>query len=141
MKKLILLFLFTFLVYSNSFHIPFYFDDQHMILKNPFIRSFKFIPFFFKGFVTGYNFPQGMCRPLLMITFSLNYFFGKLNPVGYHLINLIFHILCGILLFLILKFLGVGNDETWEIIRDKDGRLLSIRVKRKVRSLWREKTF
>jgi len=43
--------------------------------------------------------------------------------------------------FLILKFLGVGNDETWEIVRDKDGRLLSIRVKRKVRSLWREKTY
>ena len=105
MKKLILFFLFTFLVYSNSFHIPFYFDDQHMVLKNPFIRSFKFIPFFFKGFVTGYNFPKGMCRPLLMITFSLNYFFGKLNPAGYHLINLIFHILCGILLFSILKFL------------------------------------
>ena len=105
MKKLILLFLFTFLVYSNSFHIPFYFDDQHMILKNPFIKSFKFIPFFFKGFVTGYNFPQGMCRPLLMITFSLNYFFGRLSPAGYHLINLIFHILSGALLFFILKFL------------------------------------
>ena len=43
--------------------------------------------------------------------------------------------------FLILKFLGVGNEETWEIIRDKDGKLLSIKVKRKVKSLWREKTY
>ena len=42
--------------------------------------------------------------------------------------------------FLILKFLGVGNEETWEIIRGEDGRLLSIRVKRKVKSLWKEKT-
>ena len=43
--------------------------------------------------------------------------------------------------FLILKFLGVGNEETWEIIRDKDGKLLSIKVKRKVKSLWREETY
>jgi len=30
---------------------------------------------------------------------------------------------------------GVGNDETWEIARDKNGRLLSIRVKRDLKKI------
>lgn len=54
-----------------------------------------------------------------------------------YLIGLIF------LGFLIIKLLGVANEETWDIIRDKDGRLLSIKVKRKVKTQWTgiEKTY
>ena len=39
--------------------------------------------------------------------------------------------------FLVLKFFTASNDETWEIVRDEEGRLLSIRVKRKVKTLYR----
>ncbi|OQX80828.1 MAG: hypothetical protein B6D56_03915, partial [Candidatus Omnitrophica bacterium 4484_70.1] len=60
-KLLILLFLLsTFLVYSNSFNIPFYFDDTHMIVENLFIKNLKYLPLFFKGYVTSFPIRKGM---------------------------------------------------------------------------------
>ena len=88
---LLVLSLSALLLYSNSFNNPFIFDDEHMIEGNLLIKDLRHIPLFFKGYVTSYPIAQGMCRPLLMITFSLNYLIGKLNPQGYHLINIIFH--------------------------------------------------
>ena len=41
-------------------------------------------------------------RPVLDITFALNYYFGKLNVFGYHLVNLALHIANGIMLYFIL---------------------------------------
>jgi len=51
-----------------------------------------------------------------------------------NILSLLVVILLG---FLFLKFFTASNDETWEIIRDEEGRLLSIRVKRKVKTLYR----
>ena len=41
-------------------------------------------------------------RPISMFTFSVNYYFSKLNPLSYKVVNLSIHILTGILLFLSL---------------------------------------
>ena len=104
-KSLILLFLLsTFLVYSNSFNIPFYFDDTHMIVENLFIKNLKYLPLFFKGYVTSFPIRKGMCRPLLMLSFALNYISGGLNPLGFHILNILFHFLNGLVLFFLLRF-------------------------------------
>ncbi|OGX20490.1 MAG: hypothetical protein A2Y00_05130 [Omnitrophica WOR_2 bacterium GWF2_43_52] len=47
-----------------------------------------------------------MFRPLLLITFSFNYFFSGLKVFGYHIINLLFHFLNGILFYSLLTLLG-----------------------------------
>ena len=97
--------LFSIAVYILSLNAPFIFDDNHMIVNNAFIKNAKYFGLFFKGYVTSYPIPKGMCRPLLMLTFAFNYATSKLNPIGYHIINLLFHFLNAVLLYTLLKTL------------------------------------
>jgi fumarate reductase subunit D len=39
-------------------------------------------------------------RPAACLTFGLNYYFGKLDPAGYHLVNIVVHFLTAVFLFL-----------------------------------------
>ncbi len=102
---IILLVTFTVLVYANSIFSPFIFDDNHMLVDNTFITNPRYIPMFFKGYVTSFPVPRGMFRPLLMLTFMFNYANGKLNPIGYHIINILFHFLNATLLYFLLRTL------------------------------------
>lgn len=101
---ILLLFLFSFILYVNSANAPFYFDDYHMIEANTFIKDFRYILHLFKGYVTSDNVIKGMCRPFLMLTFALNYHTGGLNPQGYHIINILLHLLNALFLWYFLKF-------------------------------------
>jgi len=83
-----------------------------MIEKNFFLASPKHFIKFFQGYVTSYPIAQGMCRPLLMLTFAFNFFLGKLNPVGYHILNLLFHIANGILLYTLIKTIARNTPRT-----------------------------
>ncbi len=42
-------------------------------------------------------------RPLVNLTFALNYHFGKLNPLGYHIFNMLVHFASAILVGLIVQ--------------------------------------
>ncbi len=79
------------LIYSNSFQTSFHFDDVHSIIENYAIHRFDV-----RGILSASP------RPVLDLTFALNYYFGKLDVFGYHLVNLILHIANGILLYFIL---------------------------------------
>ncbi|MFZ5572846.1 MAG: tetratricopeptide repeat protein [Thermodesulfobacteriota bacterium] len=91
----------VFLLYLPTLDFPFQFDDKPNIVQNTNIRmqqldwnSLKQIAYS----VSGRN------RPFSMFSFSLNYYFGRYNPFGYRLVNVIIHILNGILLFYLLKY-------------------------------------
>ena len=93
----------VFLVYLNCLPNNFMFDDNHMIVKNNYIKQFKYVPLFFKGEITSEPIVKGMYRPLLMMTYSLDYFFSGLKPYGYHIINILIHFLNACLLYFFLK--------------------------------------
>ena len=79
-----------FLVYSNTFHVPFHFDDAPNIVENYKLRDMK-------------NFwPPSSSRWFGFLTFALNYYFGGLNATGYHIVNLTIHILNAILVYLLV---------------------------------------
>jgi len=78
-------------IYSNTFYSSFHFDDTPSIVENYAIHRFDLKEIF-----------STSLRPILDITFALNYYFGKLNVFGYHLVNLMLHIANGILLYFIL---------------------------------------
>lgn len=46
--------------------------------------------------------PSNYYRPLQMLSYSLDYFFWRLNPIGYHLMNILIHSLNSFLEFLLL---------------------------------------
>jgi hypothetical protein len=79
------------IIYSNSFYASFHFDDQPTIVENYTIHRFDLKEIF-----------STSTRPVLDITFALNYYFGKLDVFGYRLINIILHIANGIILYFIL---------------------------------------
>lgn len=94
-----------FLIYFNSLGNEFIFDDSHLILENVFIRSFKYLPFYFKGYLSSYIQAPKMFRPILMLSFNINYFFHNYNVIGYRLFNIFIHILNVYLLYRLLSLL------------------------------------
>ncbi len=93
-------------VYLNSLNSPFHFDDYHSILKNPYIRNLSNIPkFLINPEMFSVDKTAKMYRPLLLITYALNYKIGGYNPLGYHIVNILLHTLNTLLIYFILLFL------------------------------------
>jgi hypothetical protein len=88
------------LAYSNTFHVPFHFDDRANITQNPNVQikvfSWDSIERLMK------NTYKESIRVFSYFTFALNYYFGGFNVFGYHLVNFLIHISSGIFLYLFL---------------------------------------
>lgn len=88
------------IVYANSLDGGFYFDDHHSIERNTAIRSLAAIPtYFVDGGAFSADPDVSMYRPLLLVSYALNHALGGVDPVGYHLVNVLLHISFVILLF------------------------------------------
>ncbi len=100
-------------IYSNSLDNSFQYDDAFNIVENTLIRDFKNIPAFFTKPVSSSS-PRWKAgyRPLLMTSFTINYKLGKLNVRGYHIVNILFHIMNSVLVYvLIFTVLSLGEKK------------------------------
>ena len=100
-------------VYLNTLQNDFCFDDSSAILTNPdllpktpwtdlFLNDFWGTPMHQEGSHKSY-------RPLCVLTFRLNYMLHGLDPLGYHLVNVLLHgIVCYI--FVIVSSIVVFKD-------------------------------
>jgi hypothetical protein len=112
-------------LYLNSLNNSFHFDDTPNIIENPYIRNLKDIPSFLKG-MSSY---VGKFRILSMFSFAVNYHFHKLNVYGYHLVNLMLHILCGILVYFISRNLfafELKRIESYTIDNNIEGKKVNL---------------
>ena len=96
-----LLLLLIVLAYSNSLHGGWLYDDNGDILDNPSV--YHLWPL--RDVFTSYQHGQiGLhTRPVVMLSFALNYATGGFNPFHYHLTNLVIHCLAGLALFGLVK--------------------------------------
>lgn len=94
-KPLGLIALAVLLAYSNSFNVPFVLDDIGSIPENPSIRRLSRLNEVF----TGATFATVVGRPLLNLSLAVNYALHRLWLPGYHLFNLIAHVLTAWCLF------------------------------------------
>jgi len=79
---------------------PFIFDDLPNILENQNIRINSLCV---KDIITaGFESPASN-RPVSNISFALDYYFHKYNVAGYHLVNILIHIMAGIFLYFFVK--------------------------------------
>lgn len=86
--------------YINTLGNGFIWDDFYLIVINPAIKSLSSLG---KIFVSEL-FPKfDYYRPLQALTYLLDYQFYKLNPFGFHLLNIITHIFNALLVFFIFK--------------------------------------
>ena len=98
--SIIIIFAVSFAVYSNTFKSPFHYDDEKVIQKNEDIRDIRDLRRIFTS---------NSSRPVLTLSFALNYWWGKLDPFSYHLVNIFLHGLNGALIFLILSLTFPDN--------------------------------
>ncbi|MBI5657562.1 MAG: tetratricopeptide repeat protein [Geobacter sp.] len=87
--------------YSDSFIVPFVFDDRWTIVTNPQIRD---LSRFFTDPAIFAAFPR---RFLGFLTLALNYRLGGLEVAGYHAVNLALHLATALLFY---RFCGLLPD-------------------------------
>jgi tetratricopeptide (TPR) repeat protein len=102
-----ILFLLALIIYSSSLKGPFICDDTQLIITNEYIKDFHTLPLLFNTEVfksSGLNreFAFRYYRPLQLFSFAIDYFIWKMNPLGYHLTNVLIHVLMSFLVYYFL---------------------------------------
>ncbi len=92
------------IAYSNTFEVPFYYDDLPHIVENPIVKDLGYFiePSKAETFQGYAEYPMLKNRYIAVLTFALNYKFHGLNVVGYHVVNLLIHILTTLLLYALI---------------------------------------
>ncbi|MBN1674625.1 MAG: tetratricopeptide repeat protein [Kiritimatiellae bacterium] len=90
---LFLIVLATLLVYANTFRAAWHFDDNSHILQSRRLRDL------------GNFWPPSGTRYVGYLSFALNYRFGGLNVVGYHVVNTAVHAVNGVLVWWLVLLL------------------------------------
>ena len=105
-----------FLIYSNTLHSSFHFDDASSIIYHNQVRDLS--SFSNLSFWLNVN-----NRPLSVLTLALNYHFSEYQVESYHVINILIHIISSFLVYLITSLL-IKNfffnrntlNENWALI-------------------------
>ncbi len=87
------------LAYANALDIPFVYDDLEAIVQNEHIRQLWPL----SQALTAPDESPTSGRPVVSLSFALNYAFGGLVPRGYHLVNIALHIMSTLTLYGLLR--------------------------------------
>lgn len=83
-------------VYGNALGNPFIFDDEGTVLQNASLSRLA-------DAVTPPANTAVAGRPLVNLSFALNYHWGGVDPFGYRAVNLAVHLLCALLVFGVVR--------------------------------------
>ncbi|RPI38379.1 MAG: tetratricopeptide repeat protein [Nitrospiraceae bacterium] len=86
--------------YSNTFHVPFQFDDPYNISEKPYVRDISLF------FDTARFSPDSsfIMRTVTYFTLAVNYWIHGTNVAGYHVVNILIHMFNGFLVYFLLLF-------------------------------------
>src|SRR5438309_10168325 len=91
------------LAYAGSLGVGFYFDATSGITNNPAIRSLRNIPSFFTDpYAIWSEHTQVDVRPVLLITYAVNYAISGLAPWSWHVLDLMPHFRASLLVVVIV---------------------------------------
>ena len=118
--SILILIIIGFIAYSNSFTVPFHWDDIPQILEREVVHD----PANFLEFSSWKKLNQ---RPVSQLSFALNYSIGGIQVTGYHLLNLLLHILTAFIVFLLSRLLiGLLDKDDRFDQRFRDGSSLIV---------------
>jgi len=106
MKHILIILVIGFLVYVNTLPNQFVWDDEEQIVKNPLVQNLSNLPLIFKSstFYGGGGAPTGwFYRPMMTLSYLLNYWAWGGRPFGFHLFQVIIHLLNSVFIFLIFS--------------------------------------
>jgi Flp pilus assembly protein TadD len=125
----LIIFFVSFAVYFNALSNAFVYDDTAQVLENHWIRDVKYIPDIFSKSVwsfRGVTTISNYYRPLMHLTFMLDYYVFGLRPWGFHLLNILFHAGVSILVFVVAsRLLRASSSASQRDEKDFVGELLS----------------
>ena len=102
--SLLLIGLLGLVAYCNSLPNEFVWDDVSSVQINKHITSASYIPTIFKSDFHHSGRGQGnFYRPLLTLSFMMDYAVWELDPKGYHFTNMLMHIGVALLVFAVMK--------------------------------------
>jgi protein O-mannosyl-transferase len=84
------------LAFWGTFHSPFLYDDAHAIVENPKIQHLN-------EFQENIGITDIFNRSVLFLTFAVNRNIGGLDVFGYHLFNILIHILTGVVWYFVVS--------------------------------------
>ena len=90
----------VFLLYAPSLTGPFVFDDLPNISENPYLPLEKIT---LDGLKDAAFKSPARNRPVANISFALNYSVHQYSTFGYHMVNMVIHVITGVLLFFFIK--------------------------------------
>jgi tetratricopeptide (TPR) repeat protein len=111
-----------FAIYANSLHNEFAFDDYDAIVENSHIRQLWPLT----RSLTGEPGSGTSGRPVVAFSFALNHAIGGLDPLGYHLFNILVHVLAGLVLWALLCRTLQLREMPEAIVRSATGLALAI---------------
>lgn len=93
------------IVYLNSLQNTFVYDDVFTITDNYFIRDWSN---FFALFTHDYFQSSGEVtyRPVVTLSYFIDYSIWRLNPFGFHLTNILLHAVNGVLVYILLSMIN-----------------------------------
>jgi Tfp pilus assembly protein PilF len=97
---LVLLAVVVIFIYAETLSGPFIFDDRSNIRENPHIRISQLT---LKSLASAAFDSPSHRRPVANISFMLNYYIHGYNVVGFHTVNIIIHVITGILLYFFVQ--------------------------------------
>jgi len=99
-----LLFFLILAIYSNTFYAAWQFDDKPNIIDNQLLHLKDLKPeSLFETFYTDPHDPwnpgKKLNRPIVFLTFAINWYFSQEKVFGYHIVNLLIHFLTAAFLY------------------------------------------
>ena len=103
-RTFFILFLLVLLTYSNTFRAAWHLDDYPSIVENQKIHITDLTP---QSLCKSLQHPEKetLWRPLAHLSFALNWFAGRDDVFGYHLVNVLIHLLSACVLYLTISTL------------------------------------
>ena len=94
------------LVYANSLGGQFVWDDETLVVYNPYIKDWSHLPAIFMSRLGSMAKEAGaFYRPVQTFTYLVDYSFGRLNAVVYHAVSMVWHILAALSVFGLIQIL------------------------------------
>jgi len=96
---LLLLPLLSLFLYLSTLHHDFVLDDVLLVVANPYIKSWKYLPEMLTKDAWNVWDHHNYWRPMFSISLALDYSLWGLNPFGFHLTNILIHAINTVLLY------------------------------------------
>jgi tetratricopeptide (TPR) repeat protein len=105
------------LPYLNILFNRFVYDDDNIVLKNPYIRNFHYLKEIFTTNIWSFKGVSGVAnyyRPMMTLGYLVCYKLFGLRAYGFHLVSLLLHVLVVCLVFALTERLT--GDRVWAFV-------------------------